>query len=191
MSEPGPAGEITRLLERHRGGDRAAFDALVPLVYERLRRIARGQLRRGGRGRTLDTSALVHEAYVQLVAETGVEWQDRSHFYAICARAMRRIVVDFSRRRSAQKRGGGRPDLTLEPERLGVEGQAELVVAVDAALGRLAAFNERLERVVECRFFAGMTDRETAAALGSSERTVQREWQRARAWLRKELAQGV
>lgn len=191
MSEPGPAGEITRLLERHRGGDRAAFDALVPLVYERLRRIARGQLRRGGRGRTLDTSALVHEAYVQLVAETGVEWQDRSHFYAICARAMRRIVVDFSRRRSAQKRGGGRPDLTLEPERLGVEGQAELVVAVDAALGRLAAFNERLERVVECRFFAGMTDRETAEALGSSERTVQREWQRARAWLRKELAQGV
>lgn len=187
MTEGGEAGEITRLLQAHHEGDRAAFDALVPLVYERLRRIARGQIRRGGGGRTLDTSALVHEAYVQLVEETGVEWQNRSHFYAICARAMRRILVDYSRRRRARKRGGGVPDLALDPETLSVEEQAELVLAVDRALDGLAAFDERLGRVVECKFFAGMTEEETALALDLSVRTVQRDWQRSRAWLRKEL----
>ena len=187
MAELEEAGDVTRLLRAHREGDRAAFDSLVPLVYERLRRIARGQIRRGGSGATLDTTALVHEAYVQLVGETGIAWQDRGHFYAICARAMRRILVDYSRRRTAQKRGGGKPNLTLEPELLSVEEQAELVLAVDGALDSLASLDERLARVVECRFFAGMTEEETAAALASSLRTVQRDWQRARAWLRKEL----
>lgn len=187
MSDGHETGEITRLLRAHHDGDRGAFDDLVPLVYRRLRRIARGQIRRGGRGHTLDTGALVHEAYVQLVGETGIEWQNRSHFYAICARAMRRILVDYSRRRTAGKRGGGKPDLALDPELLGVEGQADLVLAVDAALDGLASFNERLARVTECRFFAGMTEAETAVALDTSERTVQRDWQRARAWLRKEL----
>ena len=188
MAELQPTGEVTRLLQAHHDGDRAAFDTLVELVYERLRRIARGQIRRAGRGHTLDTSALVHDAYVQLVDETGVDWQNRSHFYAICARAMRRILVDYSRRRNAQKRGGGIPDLTLEPEMLSVEEQAELVLAVDGALDRLVSLDERLSRVVECRFFAGMTDEETAQALDRSVRTVRRDWQRARAWLRKELA---
>lgn len=193
MTDTETTGEITRLLLAHSEGDRAAFDAMVPLVYQRLRKIARGQIRRGGRGGTLATTGLVHEAYLELVGETDIAWQNRSHFYAICARAMRRIVVDYARRRTAQKRGAGQPGITLDPEKLLVagaesaEGQAELVLAVDTALNRLAAFNERLERVVECRFFAGMTDDETAAALGSSVRTVQREWQRARAWLRKEL----
>lgn len=188
MAQPDDSGEITRLLQAHHGGDREAFDALVPLVYERLRRIARGQIRRGGRGRTLDTTSLVHEAYVQLVDETGVDWQDRGHFFAISARAMRRILVDYARERTALKRGGGLPDLTLEPGRHGVAGQAEEVLAVDRALDGLAEFNERLARVVECRYFAGMTEEETAQALGSSLRTVQRDWARARAWLRKELS---
>ena len=187
MADSCQTGEITRLLHAHREGDRAAFDSLVSLVYEQLRRIARGQMRRSGRGHTLDTTALVHEAYVQLVDETGIEWQDRGHFYAICARAMRRLLVDYSRRRTAQKRGGGKPDLTLEPELKSVEQQAELVLAVDDALDSLASFNMRLANVVECRFFAGMTEDETTAALDSSTRTVQRDWNRARAWLRKEL----
>ena len=125
---------------------------------------------------------------MELVEETGVAWQDRSHFFAICARAMRRILVDYARERGAQKRGGGKPDLTLEPDRLGVEQQAEQVLAVDRALESLAGFNERLARLVECRYFAGMTEEESAQALGVSLRTVQRDWMRARAWLQKELA---
>jgi RNA polymerase sigma factor (TIGR02999 family) len=160
---------------------------VVPLVYARLRRIAHGQLARRGRGQTLDTTSLVHEAYMDLVEETGVAWQDRSHFFAICARAMRRILVDYARERTAQKRGGGKPHVTLEPERLGVEQQADQVLAVDRALESLAGFNERLARLVECRYFAGMTEEETAETLGVSLRTVQRDWTRARAWLLKEL----
>jgi RNA polymerase sigma factor (TIGR02999 family) len=187
MTAPDATGKITRLLQAHHDGDRAAFDQLVPLVYDRLRRIARGQLS-GRRGQTLDTTSLVHEAYMELVEETGVAWQDRSHFFAICARAMRRILVDYARERTAQKRGGGKPDLTLEPELLGVEQQAEQVLAVDRALESLAGFNERLARLVECRYFAGMTEEESAHALGVSLRTVQRDWMRARAWLQKELA---
>ncbi len=181
------AQHITRLLRAHHEGDRAAFDELVPLVYERLRRIARGQLARNRRGQTLDTTSLVHEAYFQMVEETGVDWQNRSHFYAICARAMRRILVDYARQRSAQKRGSGKAHLTLEPERLAFEQQAEQVLAVDLALESLASFNERLARLVECRYFAGLTERETAGALGISLRTAQRDWSRARAWLLKEL----
>ena len=186
-TDPADAGPITRLLRAHHEGDRDAFDELVPLVYDRLRRIARGQRVRRGRGQTLDTTSLVHEAYVRLVDETGVDWQDRSHFFAVCARAMRRILVDYARERTAQKRGGGRPHLTLEPERMGTEQQAEHVLAVDRALETLASFNERLARLVECRYFAGLTEQETADALGVSLRTVQRDWTRARAWLLKEL----
>ena len=187
MAPQDDAQDITRLLRAHHDGDREAFDQLVPLVYQRLRRIARGQLARGRRGQTLDTTSLVHEAYFQMVEETGVEWQNRSHFYAICARAMRRILVDYARKRNAKKRGSGQPHLTLEPERIGVERQAEQVLAVDVALEGLASFNERLARLVECRYFAGLTEEETAGALGISLRTAQRDWARARAWLLKEL----
>lgn len=178
---------ITRLLRAHHEGDQAAFDELIPLVYERLRRIARGQLARSRRGQTLDTTSLVHEVYFQMVEETGIDWQSRSHFYAVCARAMRRILVDYARKRNAQKRGCGRPHLTLEPERLAVEQQADQVLAVDRALDGLASFNERLARLVECRYFGGLTEEETAGALGISLRTAQRDWVRARAWLLKEL----
>jgi RNA polymerase sigma factor (TIGR02999 family) len=182
-------GDITRLLQAHHQGDREAFDRMVPLVYDRMRRIARGQLARAGRGHTLSTTALVHEAYVQLVAETGVDWQDRSHFYAICARAMRRILVDYARMRLARKRGGDAPHVALTGDVVaGAEGTpAEIVLAVDRALERLASFNPRLAQIVECRSFAGMTEQETADALGTPLRTVQREWMRARAWLKKEL----
>jgi RNA polymerase sigma factor (TIGR02999 family) len=180
--------DITRMLQRHRAGDRAAFDEVVPLVYQRLRIIARGQISRAGqRDRTLGTTGLVQEAYLQLVDEQGVDWQDRGHFFAICARAMRRILVDAARRRHAAKRGGGIADVTLEPDLVAADLESDRVLAVDEALGELATFNERLARVVECRYFAGLTEEETAQALGTSLRTVQRDWMRARAWLMKAL----
>ena len=187
MDQP-PPGDITRLLRQHLAGEAEAFDRLVPLVYERLREIARRQLRRQSSAQTLDTTALVHEAYLQLVDETGVSWQDRSHFYAITARAMRRIVVDHVRQRLALKRGGGQAALAIDEDLVGgAGGEAELVIAVDRALDSLSSFNDRLSRLVECRFFAGMTEEETAEALGISLRTVQRDWIRAQAWLRREL----
>ncbi|KAB8180184.1 sigma-70 family RNA polymerase sigma factor [Lysobacter maris] len=183
------ANDITRLLQRHHEGDRDAFDRMVPLVYQRLRVIARGQLARAGRrGQTLDTTALVQEAYLQLVDAEGVDWQDRGHFFAICARAMRRILVDYARRRQAAKRGGGAVAVTLEADMVAADSQSEQVLAIDEALNGLDAFNPRLARVVECRYFAGMTEEETARALDTSLRTVQRDWMRARAWLLKALA---
>lgn len=187
MSSDAEWGEITELLKRHHAGDREAFDRLVTQVYDRLRRLARGQLARARPGQTLDATALVHEAYLQLVDETGLEWQGRDHFFAIAARAMRRVLVDHARRRGAQKRGGGVAAVAIDPDRLEVETQAELVLAVDEALDALAAFRPALARVVECRYFAGMTDPETSAALGVPLRTVQRDWTRARAWLLKAL----
>jgi RNA polymerase sigma factor (TIGR02999 family) len=180
-------GGITTLLQRHHRGDRAAFDQLVPLVYEHLRRVAGGQIARGWRRHPVGATTLVHEAYVQLVRETGVDWHDRHHFYAVCARAMRRILVDHARRRSARKRDGGRTPVALDVADIGVEAQTELVIAVDEALASLEALDSRLARVVECRFFAGMTEEETASALGASLRTVQRDWLRARAWLLRTL----
>jgi RNA polymerase sigma factor (TIGR02999 family) len=178
---------ITALLHRYRSGDREAYDELVSLVYERLRRIARGQLAHGWASDTLTPTALVHEAYVQLVNETGVEWQNRSHFYAICARTMRRTLVDSARRHGAQKRAGGARPLSLEGVDSGADPQLDLILAVDEALTALERFNERLARIVECRCLAGLTEQETASALGTSLRTVQRDWVRARAWLLKEL----
>jgi len=183
---PDAPGEITALLLRHRGGDQEAFDRLVTIVYERLRQIARRQLGRR-RGATLDTVGLVHEAYMRLVGETGVAWQDRAHFFAIAARAMRRVVVDYARRRTAGKRGGGEPPLPFDEARMAADRQTGEVLAVDQALDALASFNERMARVVECRFFAGLSDAETAEALGVSLRTVERDWTRSRAWLTKEL----
>jgi RNA polymerase sigma factor (TIGR02999 family) len=187
VPQDGTRGGITALLQRHHHGDRAAFDQIVGLVYEHLRRVARGQLARGWPGNTVDTTALVHEAYAQLVMETGVDWQDRGHFFAVCARAMRRILVDHARRRTARKRGADSPAVSLDATALGQDAQVELVVAVDEALASLEALDDRLGRVVECRFFAGMTEAETATALGTSLRTVQRDWLRARAWLLREL----
>jgi len=180
-------GAITELLQRHHLGDREAFDQVVPLVYDYLRRIARSQLARGWPSDTLDTTALVHEAYLQLAAETGLSVKDRNHFYAICARVMRRILVDHARRVSAQKRSADGPRVPLDFVDVGVDAQTEVMVAVDEALTALHHLDEQLVRVVECRYFAGMTETETAAALDMSLRSVQRHWLRARAWLLREL----
>jgi len=180
-------GEVTRLLVAHHEGDEEAFGELLPLVYQDLRRIARQQVHRGAGAETLNATALVHEAYFRLVHETRVPWQGRGHFFAIAARSMRRILIDYARKKSTQKRGGGVALLELEPERIAVEEQAETLLALDQALERLAAFNERLAQVAECRLFAGLTEEETAAALGVSTRTVERDWVKARAWLQREV----
>jgi RNA polymerase sigma factor (TIGR02999 family) len=182
--------EITRLLLAHQEGDEEAFHRLTSLIYDDLRRIALRQLARGGAGRaglTLNATALVHEAYLRLVDETGVEWQGRAHFFAIAARSMRRIIVDHARQRQARKRGGGQVRLDLDPERIAVEEQAETLLALDAALDSMREIDERLARVAECRLFGGMSEAETAEALAVSLRTVQRDWQRARAWLQRDM----
>lgn len=177
---------ITDLLHRHRQGDAQALGELMPAVYEELRRMARRQVRRGA-GNTLDTTALVHEAFLKLAGAKPPEWSDRCHFMAVAATAMRQIVVDYARSRQAQKRGSGQKALTLDENRIAVSDQAETLLAIDQALDRLSQLDSRLSRVVECRFFGGMTEKEVAASLAIDERTVRRDWVKARAWLHKEL----
>ena len=184
MVEP---GDLTTLLRAHAAGDPEAFDRLVPLVYEDLRRVARRQLRRGRPGAMLDTTGLVHEVWFKLVDGLDVDWQDRRHFLAVCARAMRQVIVDHARRMGAAKRGSGVAPLELDESLLPADADAERVLVVDHALDRLARRSPRLAQVVECRFFAGLSEGETAEALGVSLRTAQREWLRARAWLREDL----
>ncbi len=183
--------EITRLLIAHHEGDREAFEQLVPLVYDDLRRIARRQIRRGGAAPTLNATAIVHEAYLQLVDEAGVPWQNRGHFFAIAARSMRRIIVDYARERQAQKRGGGQVHVELAPDAVAIDEQAETLLAIDQALTSIATFSKRLARVVECRLFGGLSEAETAQALDVSLRTVQRDWHRGRAWLHREMPQST
>lgn len=189
----GGPDDITQLLRRHRAGDRAAFDHLVGLVYQHLRQTARGQLARGWASRTLDTTALVHEAYLRLVRQERMQWQSRTHFYAIAAQAMRRILVNYAEKRRAARRGGGTAPVPLDealdtpllpPDRI------DEVLAVDQALQKLEAFNPRGCRVVEYRFFGGMTHDEIADVLGVSVITVRRAWTGARMWLRREIAPG-
>jgi len=181
------SGEVTELLLAYRQGDRQAFDRLVPMVYDDLRRIARRQLGRGNPDRVLDTTGLVHESYLKLVDGGRVDWQDRNHFLGVAARAMRQVVIGYARRSAAAKRGAGGQQTTLDESLIAVDGQAEWLLAVDAALSRLAGKSPRLAQVVECRFFAGLSEEETAAALEVSLRTAQRDWMRARAWLQEEL----
>ena len=180
-------GDVTQLLVAFRDGDRDAFDRLVPLVYDDLRRIARAQLRRDRVGKTLNTTGLVHEAYVRLVDQSRVNWEDRNHILAVCAVAMRRIVISNARRRAAAKRGGGERAVTFEEERVARDEGADRLLALDQALARLEKDEPRLARVVECRHFAGLSAQETADALGTSLRTVERDWTRARERLRAEL----
>ncbi len=180
--------DLTGILQAHVRGEEGAFDRLVPLIYEDLRRIARGQLRRLRPGHTLDTTGLVHEAYIKLVAQRAATFADRSHFFAIAARAMRQILVDYAKRKTRHKRGGGKPDLELDEGRVAVAAQAEGFLAVDEALEKLASYDPRLVQVVECRLFAGYSEKETAEALSISLRTAQRDWQRARGWLKTFLS---
>lgn len=186
-----PHPDVTLLLHEAAGDPRAVLDRIAPLVYDELHRLAHHYLRHERPDHTLSTTALVHEAYLNLVDQSRVQWQNRAHFMAVAAQSMRRVLIGYARSRGAQKRGGGwqRLDLTgpfaLAPE------QSEAVVALDEALTRLEALDERLVRVVEYRFFGGLTHEEAAEVLGVSPRTVKRDWQVARAWLYRELAQAA
>ena len=187
-SDPQDPGEITRLLISWRGGDRAAFDRLFPLVYDELRLLARRQLRRSGGDATLSTTAVIHEAYLKLVDQSRAAVHDRHHFFSLAARAMRQILVDDARRRGAQKRGGGADPATLDDGAAAAAGRGADLVDVDEALLKLEAADNRLARIVEMRFFGGLSVEETAEALEVSPRTVKRDWQKARAFLYHELA---
>lgn len=175
--------DITGLLTAWRAGDREAFDRLFPLVYEELRRIAHRQLGSERPGHTLGTTALVHEAYLKLVDQTRAQFTDRAHFFAVAAQAMRRILVDYARRHRALKRGGTAGRVSLSDAALVAAERSDTLVALDDALTRLEGLDERLSRVVECRFFGGLTEDETAEALGVNARTVRRDWVKAKGWL--------
>jgi len=180
---------VTALLARS-SGDRATFDELLPMVYDELRLMARRQLAGDWRQRTLDTTGLVHEAYLKLVDETSVPLKCRAYFFAAAARAMRQILIDAARRRGRRKRGGGAPHVDAEAVDLAVDGFAAELMDLDRCLERLAGEYPRQARVLECRFFAGLSVEETAAALDLSPRTVKRDWSLARAWLYRELGGG-
>jgi RNA polymerase sigma factor (TIGR02999 family) len=187
MTSP-PRQDVTRLIESLGSGDRAVLDALYPLVYAELRRLARGQLSRERQGHTLDSVALVNEAYLRLVGHDEIHWQGRAHFFGVSARAMRAILVDHARARNAAKRGGGGAAVPLDDvaELLSNE-QAEHVEQLDEALARLALINQEASRTVECLYFGGLTLDETAEALGMSVATVRRRWSFAKAWLGRAL----
>jgi len=187
-----PRSEVTELLAEASGGNRQAFNRLVPLVYDELHQLAASRLRFERDGHTLNATALVHEAYFRLVGQERVQWKGRAHFFALASQAMRRILMNYAQARNAQKRGGGVPSVELDAvsESIGSEVAAELL-ALDEALSNLERFNERGARVVEYRFFGGLTHDEIAEAMGLSEATVRRAWRSSRAWLRDALAPSV
>lgn len=184
---------VTHLLSRVRVGDHLAFDELVSIVYEELRTLARIQRRRWAGDETLNTTALVHEAYLKLAAQDGPTWQDRAHFGRVAAKAMRQILIDYSRAQRAAKRGGGQILLSFDELRTAGAGgefsyeHADTLLAFDEALTRLSQVDERQSQIAECRLFASMTVPETAEALGSSPATVKRSWAVAKAWLYREM----
>ena len=179
---------LTELLSDASGGNVEALNRLFPLVYEELRRLASSRLRHEREGHTLNTTALVHEAYMKLVDQDRVRWQNRAHFYAIAARAMRRILVNHAEARNAIKRGGGAEHVALSHEGIPTQGlDLAEVLALDAALERLKDFNPRGAEVVSFRFFGGLTYDEIAEVMGTSAVTVRRAWTAARSWLRREL----
>ena len=181
------AGEVTQLLFRARDGDRDALDQMLPLVYNELRRVAQRQIRKERGEHTLGASGLINEAYLKLVDQVRVDWQSREHFYAVAARAMRQILIDYARKRNAEKRGAEWNRTTFERKQFGLDSPLEELLALNEALDRLDAIDHRLRQLVEYRYFCGLTEKETADLLGVTERTVQRDWVKARAWLYKEL----
>ncbi len=189
MSDPSPQN-VTKLLVQWSRGDQGALDALMPLVYEELRRVARYYLKQEKQSHTLSSTALVHEAYLRLVNQKEVTWQNRAHFFGVAAQMMRRILVDHARRHGYAKRGGGAVTLALEevvatPQRREID-----LVALDDALDSLAKLDDRQSRMVELRFFGGLSIEETSEVLGVSVPTVKREWASARAWLFREITRG-
>jgi len=183
-----PRSAITICLREWREGDAVAKDRLFQLVYDQLRHMAHNALRRERDDHTLATTDLVHEAYLKLADDPDISWQDSSHFFAIAARAMRRILVDYARRRGAVKRGSTPRRVPLLEEALTLDEQADTLIALDGALIRLNAVDERLARVVELRFFGGLTEEQTARVLDVTARTVRRDWVKARGWLYRELS---
>ena len=175
-----PSPEVTQLLVAWRAGDAGAFERLVPLVYRELHKLARGRMRAQAPGQTLQTTALVHEAYLRLVNQQQMPWQNRAHFYGVCAQAMRCILVDAARARGSQKRGGAVERVAFDEARVGAPGPDADVLALDETLNELAKKAPRQARVVELRYFGGLTVEETAAALEVSPETVMRDWKVAK-----------
>lgn len=183
MARRAPASLLTELRE----GSQAALDELFPLVYQELRRRARAYLRDQPTGHTLTTTALVHETYLKLVIAEEVSWQDRAHFLALAATAMRQVLISYARRNNAAKRGGGRVPVELDAAPILSDTGADHLLELDEALHRLTALNPRLSRVVELRFFGGLSIEETAEVIGVVPSTVKLDWQKAKAWLYREL----
>ena len=188
MSESDASESVTRLLVAWQNGSQKALDELMPLVYEELRTIAGRYLSRESAGHTLQSTALVHEAYFKLIGQRRVQWQNRAHFFGIAAQMMRRILVDHARRQHRDKRGGGAAKLSLDEAIATAEPERDVdLLALDAALTSLALLDPRGARIIELRFFSGLTIEETAEVLGISAGTVKREWSAARAWLYREV----
>ena len=180
-------GDVTQLLRRLNGGNSQAANELVPLIYNELRQLAAACMRREQAGHTLQATALVHEAYLRLMGQRNVQWNDRAHFFAVAATLMRRVLLDYARKRHTAKRGGAPRKATLEEGLLIAEEHLEDVLALDQCLTRLAAIDPQQARLVELRFFAGLDVEETAAVMGISTATVKREWSSAKAWLNREI----
>jgi RNA polymerase sigma factor (TIGR02999 family) len=179
---------VTQLLIGWSKGDKEALDTLVPLVYDELRRQASRYLRRERVGHTLQTTALIHEAYLRLIDQKNVHWQNRAHFFGIAAQLMRRILVDHARTKKRAKRGGSNIRVSFDEANVMVQGQDLDIVALDEALERLTEIDEQQSRIVELRFFSGLTVEETAEVLGISPATVKRDWSMAKAWLHREIS---
>ena len=187
MVSPPPRQEVTQVLVDWNKGDQHAPDRLMPLVYEELRKLARNYLQRERSDHTLQATGLVHEAYLRLVDQTSMSWQNRAHFFAVAAQVMRRILVDYARSHRAEKRGGEREKIEFD-EALAPSGEKAVdLIALDDALQDLVTFDPRQSRIVELRFFGGLTNEEIADVLGISARTIKREWRLAKAWLRREI----
>ena len=179
--------DVTRALQSAAAGDPMADELLWQLTYDELRRIAKAHLRRESPNHTLSATSLVHEAYMRLADQTRVQWQNRSHFFGVASQACRRVLVDHARQRLAQKRGGGAVAVTLSDHLVVSDDRTEEILAVNRALERLATVDERLCKLVEYRYFGGLSEEETAEALDLSTRTVRREWAKAKGWLVEEL----
>ncbi len=191
MNPSSVPGEVTQLLLDWGNGDRAAFDALMPLVYDELHQMAHRYMRRERPGHTLQTTALINEAYLRLIDQKRVRWQNRAHFFAVAAQAMRRIVIDHARKQSYAKRGGGIHKISLDEAAVMSEERAADLLALDEALSSLASIDEQQSRVVELRFFGGLKIAETAEVMKLSEDMVKREWGTAKAWLYREMSRSA
>lgn len=186
---PTPPG-ITQLLTRWSSGDNAALDELIPLIYPELRRLARAYMGRENAAHTLQTSALINEAYLRLANQQSIEWQNRTHFFAVAAQVMRHILVDHARRYRSDKRGGGAEHIQLDDVAVVCDERAAELIALDDALNRLAGIDARKSQIVELRFFGGLTVEETAEVMNLAPITIMREWRAVKAWLGREISGG-